>query len=101
MPGSSISDRVLVVERRGVEAVPLQERHGRPVGQFVLWLGANFIRLHWIPVIPELGFWVAVGISALIGARSGIRGGMEGIADRIQSVGTIPFGTKTELENNR
>jgi hypothetical protein len=36
-----IGDRALVVERRGVEAVPLRERHGRPAGQFALWLRAN------------------------------------------------------------
>lgn len=34
-------ERVVKVEPYGVEAVPLAERHGRPIGQLTLWLGSN------------------------------------------------------------
>lgn len=34
-------ERVVKIEPYGVEAVPVAERHGRPVGQLALWLGSN------------------------------------------------------------
>jgi NCS1 family nucleobase:cation symporter-1 len=33
--------RVLTIETRGIEPVPDHERHGRPVGLFWMWFGAN------------------------------------------------------------
>ncbi len=30
-----------VIERRSIDFVPYRERHGKPIGQFTLWFGAN------------------------------------------------------------
>jgi NCS1 family nucleobase:cation symporter-1 len=37
----SSPDTAFVVERRSIDIVPDSERHGRPLNQFTLWLGAN------------------------------------------------------------
>lgn len=39
--GSTASDRRLTLERRSIDVIPAEERHGSPVNQFTLWLGAN------------------------------------------------------------
>lgn len=33
--------RTLAVERRSIDVIPLEERHGTPVNQFTLWMSAN------------------------------------------------------------
>ena len=50
---------VLQVEPYGIEAIPLQERHGRPRSQFTLWLGSNLTIADF-----ALGFFpIALGMS--------------------------------------
>ncbi len=52
-------DTVVKVEPYGVQAVPPQERHGRPGGQFTLWLGSNLTIADY-----ALGFFpISLGLS--------------------------------------
>lgn len=63
-------DKVMKVEPFSIEQVPDNERHGRPFGQFTLWLGSNLTiadyALGFLPV--SLGMsWTTALISILIG----------------------------------
>lgn len=67
-------NHAFVVERRSVEAVPLPDRHGRPVGQFALWLGTNLtiadFALGFLPVtlgVPWGWTIVAILVGNLLG----------------------------------
>jgi NCS1 nucleoside transporter family len=40
-PNRDYGDRVVAVEPGGVEAIPLDERHGRPIGLFWTWTSPN------------------------------------------------------------
>ena len=41
MTDHQISDAPLAIERRTIDVIPDDERHGRPSNQFTLWFGAN------------------------------------------------------------
>lgn len=63
-------DNVMQIEPFSIEQVPDTERHGRPFGQFTLWLGSNLTiadyALGFLPV--SLGMsWTTAFISILIG----------------------------------
>ena len=60
--------RTISLERRGLESIPLSERHGRPFSQFTLWLGANLtiatFALGFLPI--RLGLPWAWTIAAIL-----------------------------------
>ncbi len=51
----------ITVERRSIDVVPAAERHGSPVSQFTLWLGANL----QITAIVDGALAVVFGADAL------------------------------------
>ncbi|CAB1129366.1 Allantoin permease [Candidatus Hydrogenisulfobacillus filiaventi] len=74
-PGARYGERVLQVEPYGVEPIPAAERHGRPWGQFTLWLGSNLTiadyALGFLPVslgLPWSWALTAILLGNLLGA---------------------------------
>jgi NCS1 family nucleobase:cation symporter-1 len=86
-------DRVGVIETRGIEPVPDGERHGRPIGLFWMWFGANmgvlgvtlgaalvtFTGLDvpqsiLVSVIGAAGSFLLVGLLSTAGRRGGAPG---------------------------
>jgi purine-cytosine permease-like protein len=68
-------DRVLRIERHGIEFIPDEERASRPVNLFYILLGGcltfSLFVIGWFPVAFGLGWWSsfsAVAVGALIGA---------------------------------
>lgn len=67
-PARSASNRS-IAERRTIDYIPDSERHGRPVSQFTLWLGANLqitaiVTGALAVVLGGDVFWSLVGLAA-------------------------------------
>jgi len=65
--GTGYGGRTLAVERRAAQPVPPGERHGRPFGQFTLWLGVNLtiadFALGFLPISLGLSWaWTAAAV---------------------------------------
>jgi nucleobase:cation symporter-1, NCS1 family len=86
-------ERVGVIETRGIEPVPGTERHGRPVGLFWMWFGANMgvlgitlgaalvsvgglnaAQAIGVAVIGSAGSFVLVALLSTAGPRGGAPG---------------------------
>ncbi len=86
-------DQVGVIETRGIEPVPDAERHGRPIGLFWMWFGANMgvlgitlgaalvtftglnvIQSVVVSVVGAAGSFVLVGLLSTAGKRGGAPG---------------------------
>jgi purine-cytosine permease-like protein len=85
---SAGTDKVLVIEQRGVELVPPEERHGTPSELFWMWLGTNLNVFYVIngAIIIALGLsfgqaliaiaigslaFLGVGVTSLQGPKTG------------------------------
>jgi NCS1 family nucleobase:cation symporter-1 len=88
-----MSDRVGVIETRGIEPVPDDERHGRPIGLFWMWFGANLgvlgitlgaalvtftgldvLQSVVVSIVGAAGSFLLVGLLSTAGARGGAPG---------------------------
>ena len=74
-PARDYGDRVVAVEPGGVEPIPLDERHGRPVGLFWTWVSPNMefatVGVGMLSVLYfGLTFWQAV-VAIVIGTGLG------------------------------
>src|SRR5258706_9236998 len=81
--------QVGVVEQRGIELVPANERHGKPRDLFFMWLGTNtnvfyiincallislglsFLQSLWIILIGNIVGFFLLGLTSLQGPRTG------------------------------
>lgn len=89
--GVAYGDKLIKVEPYGIEPIPEQERHGRPIGLLGMWLGANMSMSTWLVGVVStalfgLPLWLAwlsllagaalggaiVGLHSLIGPRLGV-----------------------------
>ena len=61
MTDHQTSDAPLAIERRTIDVIPADERHGTPLNQFTLWLGANL----QITAIVDGALAVVFGADAL------------------------------------
>ncbi|HET9498869.1 MAG TPA: cytosine permease, partial [Marmoricola sp.] len=68
------SERSLTVERRSIDVIPAEERHGSPSNQFTLWLGANL----QITAIVDGALAVVFGADALWGILGLLLGNIAG-----------------------
>ncbi|HUZ55255.1 MAG TPA: cytosine permease [Streptosporangiaceae bacterium] len=81
-------DAVGKVEAHGIDVIPADERHGRPLSLFPFWLGSNIIFTYMLfgGILIELGLplgaaltiavlgnlaWVLVGLMSVPGPRTG------------------------------
>jgi nucleobase:cation symporter-1, NCS1 family len=88
-----VTDRVGVIETRGIEPVPDAERHGRPRGLFWMWFGANMgvlgitlgaalvtfdglnvVQAGVVAVVGAAGSFLLVGVLSTAGRRGGAPG---------------------------
>ncbi|GAB2470409.1 cytosine permease [Jatrophihabitans fulvus] len=74
-PSRHYGDRVVAVEPGGVEPIPLDERHGRPIGLFWTWTSPNLefatITLGLLgPIAFGLTFWQSV-LAVVVGTGLG------------------------------
>lgn len=88
-----MSDRVGVIETRGIEPVPGDERHGRPIGLFWMWFAANMgvlgitlgaalvtfdglnvAQAIAVSVLGSAGSFLLVGLLSTAGKRGGAPG---------------------------
>ncbi|ORM36200.1 cytosine permease [Williamsia sp. 1135] len=86
-------DRVGVIETRGIEPIPDSERHGKPIGLFWMWFGANMgvlgitlgaalitfqglnvAQAILVAVIGSVGSFLLVGLLSIAGKRGGAPG---------------------------
>jgi purine-cytosine permease-like protein len=93
---ADIDDRLIAIERHGIEYIPDEERQSRPGNLFFILLGGSltfslFI-IGWFPIAFGLGWWsaftsVAVGslIGALLLAPMGLMGPRTGTNNPVSS----------------
>jgi len=65
---SAGTDKVLVIEQRGVQLVPPEERHGTPADLFWMWLGTNLNVFYVIngAIIIALGLSFGQALIAIV-----------------------------------
>jgi NCS1 family nucleobase:cation symporter-1 len=100
---TSYADKVLTIEPYGIEAIPLQERHGNASQVFTFWFSANLNVLTWftgtLGILLGLSFIETVGAIILgnvfgtlflaITSSQGPRHGLPQIAASGQVFGTL------------